>query len=185
MKMVRARYKAPVRATSGANDLRRVHGPHDIVVRARSDTLFHQNIDLARLMPSVRASRVLALAFNDSNEEEWRSQWLWRDWIYIGTEVSMNAMAEMTDKPFTVYVAPAKRCAGFCPEEQVELQLAHRQLKLDTLSCRTSLVRMSRTTKFSPLVKASIDVCSHPMKLTIGSIDLHRFYSTGAVVYLP
>ena len=52
-----------------------------------------------------------------------RTRVLWRDWMHVGNEQAMDALARMAAAPHRMRLSDSARCFGACPEEQFMLQL--------------------------------------------------------------
>lgn len=137
-----------------AEALRKRRGrEHDIVIRARIDVLFDAPLMLRDL--SLTHDRIFAIAVG-SNERA-RGH-LWRDWLYVGTSTAMASLASMLSLPvvFAVEADPSQRgwvCIGAGGEEQVELQLAARNIAMQPLAGAARLVRLQDSSKYHPVVQ--------------------------------
>ena len=72
-------------------------------------------------------------------------QWIWSDWLFVGTASSLAPLAAMTARGF-VLGHQHQRCLGLCQEEQTALHLKHAGVSLRRL---TLPIRMHKMT-FNP-----------------------------------
>ena len=176
---------------AAAEKLRRQHGPHDLIIRARLDVLLQTPLPQHLLRREhVRLSQgvLLALGFRaytstprfaftfdkchlpgdkrslrgvdqlrakgaditagagDLGASEChagaKTQWYWRDWMFVGTAETIAPLASMVDKG-GVLADPTLRVIGLGQEEQTVLHLRASNVVLDILDWEVKLVRIS------------------------------------------
>ena len=64
---------------------------------------------------------------------------LWRDWLQVGNEEAMDALARMAAAPHRMHLSEYTRCFGACPEEQFMLHLDHVGLASKELDWQVAL----------------------------------------------
>ena len=110
-----------------AEALRRQHGPHDLVIKARLDVLYNSVVDLAplwRVLSSEPQSVFAPRAYEGSFSPDY-SVPQWRDWNLVLSELGAEALyngSDLSNATQPLYNG-SRRCYGFCVEEQVQLQL--------------------------------------------------------------
>ena len=98
---------------------------HDVVVRARLDVPFTALLPLGQFARALvrQPTRVWAAGgvTGTIGQVGMPPQRIMHDWLYIAGPVGIAALASMTAAG--VVHSHRARCFGFCPEEQVEIQL--------------------------------------------------------------
>ena len=135
-------------AIARAEHLRRLHGPHHVVVRARVDVTFDHPVDLYPLISSLRADWDRAyLQYNGPFDGSYRHV-EWNDWVFVtsaeGFKPIANAFVERADGPSAPPITfdPKRRCGGMCSEEQTALLLLRGGLTLQPLPWNLTIRRI-------------------------------------------
>ena len=113
-----------------AEELRRRHGPHDMILKARLDVQYSKPVDAVDLWHAIAMSDANVFAtqlytIEYSPEYTWPQ---WRDWNLVMGERCADAMydsSRLGNYTHPLYNA-SRRCFGYCIEEQLKLQLEHR-----------------------------------------------------------
>ena len=154
-----------------AEALRRIHGPHDLILRARLDVTISTPIlpnVLAREHRRLSSQRMLAIGFraytptpiyrtsptkcfqagDPQGQGEQRckgaaaTRWYWRDWMYLGTADAIAPLATMVGVG-DILTDRSLRVVGLSQEEQTFLHLRSSNVSLDRLDWGVALERAS------------------------------------------
>ena len=127
------RYLRQFGPVANAEELRRRHGPHDVIIRARIDVLYGQRAEVAPLWHAVQ-SEPRAVFATRMYERDYSPEYTWpqwRDWNLVMGETCAAALVPACSMhnaagEWEPLYNGSRRCWGYCIEEQMKLQLEHR-----------------------------------------------------------
>jgi len=169
-----------------AEHLRRMHGPHHAIVRARLDVQLSRPLTLAPMVAALRRrwDMIFLPWLGPWRGRDKRSEALveWSDRMWV---TSADGMAPLIDavSPSAwgpsatgiVYYNSSRRCEGYCPEEQLVLVLEHAGITLRPMPLNASLRRIYQ---FAPGERENKLLYRQRMKL-IRSAHSQECHSTG------
>jgi hypothetical protein len=146
--------------------LRRVHGPHELVVYVQMNIeikqLVHFSLPFANdtIVVNTRASDGASVVLTQLSSAK-RShdvgavgsmqrlpganvtKWVWNDWIFMGTPAALAPLSEMTSRG-VIYTQNTTRCIGLCSDDQTTLQLQQFGTRLFPLALSMELHKLTR-----------------------------------------
>eukprot|EP00316_Scyphosphaera_apsteinii_P011653 CAMPEP_0119315066 /NCGR_PEP_ID=MMETSP1333-20130426/34354_1 /TAXON_ID=418940 /ORGANISM="Scyphosphaera apsteinii, Strain RCC1455" /LENGTH=420 /DNA_ID=CAMNT_0007320295 /DNA_START=68 /DNA_END=1327 /DNA_ORIENTATION=+ len=127
-------------AVARGEELRRVYGRHDLIVRMRIDVRFEQPVTLLDMHKALVLNPMQAFCtWSGVRAGSFSPQW--REWMVVLSPSSMAVMATMTSMGL-VYANLSRRCFGLCSEEQTMLHLEAAGVHLAQLPWNLSLSRI-------------------------------------------